>query len=281
MAEAKSIFSSITRQVQSGLIVAPALRAYLFDAQWPEDFTITFSKGQNYRPPDGWFHPSEHPTWPARMLYFLMTQPEEMQREYMEHGNTLAVTMGTAVHGFIEVCLKHIGLLLREHELIEQGFAINPHSGEPMVEDKEAGSRGSMDGIIRLPTGSGGVFAGHRLAHFEFKTTNNNVLQKVTDLDLDDFISRWPSYYAQAQEYLRMSGLPGTILVFVGMGYPWHIREFHIPANPRYQTDVRDKYLLVRHHVAAGKMPDACCTIGSKESKSCPARFVCPVGSQQ
>lgn len=278
MAEAKSIFATVAKKAGQGLILAPRLQAYLYDAEWPEDFSITFRKGANSRPPDGWFHPSEHPVWPARMLYYLLAQPSGMQREMMEHGNTLSVTMGTAMHGFIEVCLTHIGILLNHEQLIEQGFQIDRASGEPMVIDEEAGSRGRMDGILWVPSGAIGVLEGLDLAHFEFKTSNNQTLQSIDDLDLDAFIAKWPGYYAQAQEYLRMSGLRATVLLFLGMGYPWTIREFHIPANPRYQEDVRTKYLEVRAHVQRGTMPPPCCVSGSKEAKACPARTICPIG---
>ncbi len=276
MADSASVFRGIANDAAKGLVLKPLIHNYLYDAEWPEDFSVRFKRGAVSREPDGWFHPSEHPLWPARMLWFLVTQPKAMIPEKMAYMNTLAVTMGTAVHSFIEVCLKHIGVLLGPEELVALGFTVNPENGEPSFSDPETLSRGHGDGVLKnivLPQAPE-----HEFHLFEFKTSNGRKLAKVDDLDLAAFMATWPEYYAQAQEYLRMTGMAYSIILFMEMGFPWNLKEFHIPANTAFQRDTRDKYLEVREFVKTGHMPPPCCGPGSKEAKSCPARAVCPVG---
>lgn len=275
MADAKSAFHGLMRTVQDGTVLKPLLHSYLYEAVWPEDFSIDFKKGSSRRDPDGWFHPSEHPNWPARMLWFYLTQPDKLVPEEFAYMNTLSVTIGSAMHGFIETCLKHMGLLLTPDELRAEGFEVNPINGEPVSKDEATGSKGHKDGVLRIHLPA----APHRKLHlFEFKTSNDRKLSKIEDLDLMAFIETWPDYYAQAQEYLRMTGYDYSIVLFMAMGYPWEMREFHIPANPQYQADTAAKYLYVRQSVETGIMPPPCCSPRSKESRQCPARHVCPVG---
>ena len=61
------------------------------------------------------------------------------------------------------------------------------------------------------------------------------------------------------------------------MGYPWVLKEFHIPANIQYQRDIANKYASVIHHAKEDIMPTPCCATGSKQARTCPARAVCPV----
>mgnify|MGYP000862407070 FL=1 len=275
MADAASIFRGIAKDPREGLVLKPLLHSYLFDAEWAGDFSIEFKKGSDRRVPDGWFHPSEHPRWPERRLYYYMTQPEAMIGENFAYMSTLSVTMGKAMHGFIESCLQHLGLLLTTDELRDLGFDVNPKDGEPSVSRPDTNSRGHMDGILKVHLPRWPTAPYH---HFEFKTSNNMKLGKIKDLDLDAFIEKWPDYYAQAQEYLRMTGLQVSVVLFLGMGFPWEIREFHIPANPQYQADTANKYRSVMAHAEKGIVPQPCCSPRSAEAKDCPARAVCPVG---
>lgn len=617
MADAASIFRGIAKDAREGLVLKPLLHSYLFDAEWAGDFSIEFKKGSDRRVPDGWFHPSEHPLWPERMLWWYMTQPDKMIGENFAYMSTLSVTMGKAMHGFIESCLQHLGLLLTPSELTDLGFQVNPKDGEPSVSRPDTNSRGHMDGILRVhlprwptapyhhfefkcmvpetevltadgplpasevrtgdlvfawgddgicldrvvgthdngvqPTylvktrqgrsitvtanhpfltdrgwveaadlrpaedyirtpyadqfsigdtinpeawfvglmvgdgctsgsecslsnrdagvlasvemildGTGtsmsqrgndwgftsgpgrgrnyvrdlmrlhglegknsrqkripsAIWASTQSAWMEFlagyfdadgtvvtkgyyphlsissvnrplledcqtmfamlgvqasimevhqtyqgeahqswrllirdarsvalakqmlylrsakgealdgiepkprceghhltarlgwdrvevvieglslptigleierththitaglvthNTSNNMKLGKIKDLDIEAFMATWPDYYAQAQEYLRMTGLQVSVVLFLGMGFPWEIREFHIPANPQFQADTANKYRSVMAHAEAGTMPPPCCSPRSAESKDCPARAVCPV----
>ena len=204
MAKANSIFRSIITDARQGTVIKPLLHSYLFEADWPEDFSITFKKGSSTRPPDGWFHPSQHPTWPERMLWFYLTQPDKMISEKFAYMNTMSVTVGTAMHGFIETCLRHIGILAGPDTLQELGFSVNSRDGEPGAEDRPRLSRGHMDGVVRVSVPQYLEYPYHL---FEFKSSNEMALRSIDDLDLEGFMKKWPTYYAQAQEYLRISGM--------------------------------------------------------------------------
>lgn len=249
-------FSVAMRDIGQGLLLKPILTSYLYDARFP-DFSIHFRKHDMNRRPDGWFHPSEHPLWDERQLFWYLTKPELMVPEIKEYMGTLAVTLGTAMHGFVQTCIgpRGAGVLVAE---------------EVGVADVEVGSRGNMDGILELPQRSQDVF--------EFKTSNPMKLNKVTDNDLDIYRAKWPEYYAQNQEYMRMSGITSTVVLFMSLSYPFTMKEFLVPYDEIFAMRVRNKYRRVRQAVADQAEPDPCCGLRSVRSKNCPARETCVVG---
>jgi hypothetical protein len=269
-------FRRITSATQSGAVLKPLLHAYLFDAKWPE-LNLNLPAQKASRKPDGWFHPSTHPLWPERMLYYYLTEPEKLIPEPLEYMGTMSVTIGTLMHLFIQECLRDQGVLLNPEQLAADGIATDD-KGEPYLVDDECGSRGHTDGITQVDVPA---FPQWGRQSFEFKTSNNMKLSKIEDLDLDTFKEKWPDYWAQQQEYLRMSGYGLSIVLMLGMGYPWDIREFHIPADPMWQHQIREKYLRVRAAVRHGQPPQPCCGPGSKEAKACVARAACPIGTMQ
>jgi len=273
-------FRKMADQASQGLVLAPILQGYLYEAKFPDVFTMTFRKEGGPRKPDGYFHPSTHPLMTARQLYYYMTEPERWEAERLSYESRMAVTMGTAVHAFIEMCLYDAGALVKPTGTCpscgrEYGKRKNQCS-EPGAMDAELGSRGHMDGVLELDIkgklwipGQGG---------FEFKTTNPNKVRNIQDNDLEWFKEKCPDYYAQVQEYMRISGLRQFIVLFLSMGYPWSPLEIQVPYDPHYANQTGAKYALVRKHQEAGIPPEACCAIKSKEAKVCLARRVCPVG---
>ena len=201
--------------------------------------------------------------------WFYLTQPEAMISEPFQYMNTLSVTMGTTVHGFIQTCLTHLGVLCTPVKLQALGFEVDPVNGEPAFVDESVGSRGHGDGVLEIFLPAYPEYSHHLL---EFKTSSDSTLRQIEDLDLDAFKAKWPSYYAQVQEYLRMTGLQVMVVLFMQMGYPWALKEFHVPLNPRFANDTRDKYRSVRLAVASGEMPMPCCGPRSAQAKVCPAR---------
>lgn len=258
-----------------GTVLKPLLHAYLYEARWKEDMLLTLSKRDGPREPDGWFHPSEHPLWPERMLYYYLSAPESMVPEPLAYMGTMSVTIGTLMHLFIQECMRDHGVLLSHAQLIAEGIPCD-EKGEPSLIDEEVGSRGHTDGItnVHLPD-----YPDLARQTFEFKTSNDFKLKGINDLDNEAFKEKWPVYWAQQQEYMRMSGYRVAIVLFLGMGFPWNLREFHIPADERFQSQIKEKYLRVRHAVEVGQPPAPCCGPRSIEAKACPARTVCPIGS--
>lgn len=259
-------FTTSFHEAKKGLIVKPILQNYLYDAEFP-DFSIHFRKGNQERPPDGWFHPSTHPLWEERMLYMYLAHPELMLAEKKPYMGTLAVTMGTAMHGFVDMCLKEANWLATPKEACPVcGDRKRSKCTEWGVLDEEAGERGHGDGLSLDGD------------WFEFKTSNelSTKIRRAEDLDLEYFKENWPDYYAQLQSYLRMSGHRRAILLFFILGYPWPMKEFHIPYDRTFATEIRDKYLRVREAVTDKTPPRTCCGL-----KTCPSRQACEVVRSQ
>jgi hypothetical protein len=269
-------FRRLMTDLEQGVVLLPLLRAYLTRGKFGS-INVPFFEHDLDRGPDGWFHPSTHPLWPEMMLYHYQTSPEAMVSEVREWMGSLSITMGSAMHGFITACLTDMGLLLTRQEMIDEHWTVGVQ-GEPLVSDPTARSRGAMDGILKLAHSS----LPNR-QHFEFKTSNNIKLRSIENQDLDKFKSVWPEYWAQAQEYLRMSRLRTTVLLMMGLGYPWEMREFHIPADERMHYATVSKYRRVISAVERRDPKDLmlCCAAGSTTSKACPARRVCVNGSKR
>lgn len=279
--ETENLFAGITSDATQGMVLKPALKAFLWNASFPDNFAVNFDKNQT-RVPDGWFHPSEHPLMPERQLYFAARHPEHIVPELLQPYSTISVTIGKALHDFIEMCLQSMGLLMTPAMFETEGIPYNPETREPTVECLATGARGSMDGIslAKLP-----FWPQLSRQHFEFKTTNGRKLNKIKDLDLDLFRKTWPEYYAQAQEYMRMSGYRMSIVLMMALGFPWPMREFHIPYDEAFAHHIEAKYLRVRAAIAEdeandgyAELPIACCTVGSPAARECPAREMCPIG---
>lgn len=246
-------FRNLIKEIHKGNVLTPILHSHLYNAIYPE-FDVHFAGGKSQRPPDGWFHPSAHPTMTPRKLYYYM-QGKNLIAEPMEYMGALSTTMGTAVHGFIQMCLKDNGVLLDD---------------EVYVEHSETKSRGSMDGILKITGwGTGG---------FEFKTSNMQKLSGYTDNDVEGFKKKWPTYYGQVQEYMRISGLRQFVVLFMGMGYPWTLKECQMDFDAPYAFEIETKYLKVLKHLEMGVPPEPCCAPKSKEAEACFARNTCPVG---
>jgi hypothetical protein len=254
-------FKKMLRGASQGEVVIPLLRAYLADPQF-KSFVIKV-RGFEQRPADGWFHPSAHPTWPERMLYYYLTQPESMIPEPLDPESVMAITQGIFWHEFTEVCLMDAGYLIAR---------------EVYHEDQDVGSRGSLDGV--------GVPQRFGIDEevFEFKTMKNvkiGMIDPGAPLDqkvIDSFRALEPGYYLQAQEYMRLSGHRWWRGLIHGLEYPFKRREIAFPFDPQVAYATRDKYMRVRQAVADQRLPQACCAPKSTQSKECPFRAVCPVG---
>jgi hypothetical protein len=246
-------FRRVVKGAASGEKIIPMLQSYLRDPTFPS-FVVPVH-GFEQRPPDGWFHPSTHPLWTERQLYYYLTEPEHLAREVLDDTSTMAITSGNFWHSFVQNCLYNLGLI---------------KDAEVYVEDKEAGARGSMDGEMEDEV-------------FEFKTMNDNKMAKIasggptTPKVQESFRALCPPYFAQGQTYMRMSGLRRTRFLIATTGFPFQMRELVIDYDQRFAMEVRDKYLRVRQAVADQRPPDPCCGPRSKESKSCVGRMVCPI----
>jgi hypothetical protein len=268
---AKPAFRSVISDLSKGLVLKPLVQSYLFDAQFPGiDLHIGADEHSLAHGPDGWFHPSTHPLWPARQLWFYQRHPEAIITEPKEYMGTLSITFGKLTHKFMQLCLSDLGVLVRP--TMEEILA----DAEPGVEDALHRSRGHFDGELSLTVPG---YPEDKLQLFEFKTRSPKA-RVIDDLDLDAFMAKYPDYYAQVQEYMRMSGLRLAIVLFFSMGFPWEMTEIHVPYSRAFAEGVREKYANVLQLVVEDEMPPPCCGPRSKESRACPARTVCPVANE-
>lgn len=265
-------FKRMVADASKGLVLKPLLQAYLYEAKFPERFEVTFHKAGVAREPDGWFHPSTHPLMDARQLYYYLTTPAAWEVERFSYESRMAVTMGTAVHGFLQFCIRDAGWMapLPTGDCVACGL---PHGigrgqcDEFGVSDPVLRRRGHMDGMLDV--------MGTR-SPLELKTGGRTEFHTDLDLDLDWFKEKHATYYAQVQEYLDITGYARFVVLFVNLGFPWKLTEIHVPYDLQFARRTREKYELVRAHEEAGVPPQACCPLRSARSRDCPAG-ACPV----
>lgn len=268
-------FRRTAQQIATDLHLVPLAEAYLRAARFPDFFQVAFRNEGLERVPDGFFHPSSHPLLAERQLYWYLTaDPKDLIGEDIAYENRMAMIMGTAVHSFLQMCLTDAGLLLKPSGTC---VACGREHGRRKTQceewgalDRTLGRRGHMDGILNLPLWGRG--------HFEFKTINPRAAIGLAHHDLDWLKTKKPEYYAQVQEYLDMTGMQKSLILFCVLGFPWKLVEIEVPFDHAFVVAQRAKYARVRAAQEAGVPPDPCCAVGSKQAKTCFARQVCPVG---
>ena len=263
MTKASPQFRTLLKSIGNEEVLVPLLRSALHDPSF-KAFTVEV-EGFVARPPDGWFWPSTHPLWNERLLYQYLTTPNYLIWEPMDPTGTLAVTGGTFFHTFVQTVLVREGSLLKQPKVCGCGRE-HPERAEVYLVDEDAGTRGHSDGIVH--DGSG----------FEFKSMTPLKLDRMPrGTPTDDEVLKWfrtkcPDYYAQAQEYLRMSGRDRMIVVILSMTYPFNMREIHVIRDREYAHRTREKYLRVRAAAERGVAPRCEC---GPQTKECPARGIC------
>lgn len=266
-----SRFKRILSAAEDNAEIIPVLYGYLEGGKLPDPFTVGVRGGSGERAPDGWFHPSTHPLMGERQLFFYLTsQPSRWEPEPFDYTSKMSALVGSMVHDVVETALQDLGYLIVPKGTCQAcGQAQPSECKEHGASDRELKSRGHLDGILGL---------GERMRGFEFKTAMPFVLTKIRSNDLEAFREKWPYYYAQVQEYMRMTGLREFKVVFWAMGNPWDMREFTVPFDPMYSLVIETKYRNVREAVALNEMPAPCdgCGFGTAMASSCPA-LDCPI----
>lgn len=254
-------FTNAMSQHIAGMVAVPKLQAILTDPSF-DSFDLRVPGFSKRRRPDGWFHPSTHPLWTERQLYYYLTQPDDLIQDPFEASGALAVTVGSTVHDTIQQAALQAGLLERFPNCACGG---RHNDAEQLLVDEEAGTRGHSDGAWK-ETGDG----------LEIKTAHSGIVDAINKATFGEdrlavYRERKPVYYAQNQEYLRMSGRDRMLVVFVGTQYPYSFAEVHVPYDRVFALGIRDKYLRVRQAVADGNLPNQCC--GGQQG--CPVRGIC------
>lgn len=248
--------------------IIPILHEYLETGKLPNPFKVSVRGGTGNRGPDGWFHPSSHPLLTERQLYLYLTDPDFWQPAPFDYTIKMSAMIGSVVHDIVETALIDLGYLVKPKGVcVACGFDQPRNCREHGAKDPKTKSRGHLDGLLLI----NGVMRG-----FEFKTAMPRAITDLQNNDIEAFRKKWPYYYSQVQEYMRMTGLTSFKVLVWAMGNPWDMREFTIEADIIFQKRTEALYLAAREAVEDGVMPMACCNPGSALSKSCPARS-CPV----
>lgn len=256
--------------------------AYFNSGKFPKVVEANLINRDVERKPDGWFHPSTHPGWTERQLYVYLTQPEILVGRGWNYEGRMSANLGTMAHELIKESLIHDGSLIRP-DGDECGSCGLPRKGrgatcnEHGFSDIVTGARGHIDGMLSpsLPglgdSGYGGM---------DLKTTNPMSLKRLEDNDVAYLRAKWPYYYDQMQEYMRISGLRFFLVLFLSLGYPWEMKEVRVDYDATRAFEIEQKYLRVREAAAEGKAPTDCCKFlpGKKGMDECPAATACRRG---
>lgn len=242
-------FTGLEEMAADGCLVKPLLHQFLMDPRSGEAAINIMVDRPAPRQPDMTFHASQHPLAGEKELYLWATG-QVAEAEDFSYQARCAVLFGSLFHGVFEAFLAWTGAA----EPLPKGSC--PACGRPYRElrarpssryctehgftHEATRSRCHLDGIMN--------FGGDRWG-LDIKTIYPFGLRGVKDMDLKSFRDKWPKYWAQGQECMRLSGLRQYIFMFVTMGSPWDTREFHIPFDPDFAAETEAKYRRVISHV--------------------------------
>lgn len=226
-----------------GCLVKPILLTWLQDVSLPLDFGLWVERSGD-RAPDQWFHPSGHPMMTEKQLLDCLLYPQFAERDPMTYAGAMGTLFGTMTHTLVSAILNKAGVAEplpeepcaacgrprpRKGRLVAKG-----QCGEHSAIHAATRAKGHLDAILNLQDGPRG---------FDLKTRWKGGLKGVRDMDTALFAEKWPGYYWQAQEYMRITGLRRYIVLFLEMGMPWEMREFHIDFDPGIGLEIECKYL--------------------------------------
>lgn len=260
-------FSEAMSDVKKGLLLKPLMQTYFNNGKFPKH-TMKFENTHDLaHGPDGWFHPSTHPTWNEKQLYTYLVHPQMLRQERMDYVGYLNVTIGSAMHSFLQCCMGKMGLLPKDLQQCQSCLPARKCK-EPGYSSQELNERGHLDGILALP----GRARGGDI--FEFKTSGPKTkLSQLEDLDLEGLKRVAPYYYHQQLAYQRLSGIHHSVMFVMTLGHPWPMKEFHIPFNLADSNEIVAKYRSVLQR-AADQRPPLCMCPKSKVN-ACPAAGEC------
>lgn len=248
-------FRGIGHLAAEGCLVKPLFHQWVLDDSIPIEFTLRVTR-PTPRPYDGFFHASSHPLMTHRELYRYMAQePGAPGRDDFGYEGRLSVMFGSLSHAVIEAFLDYMGVAVplppgdcpacgRPRRPVRAARDPAKYCSEHGAIDLETRSRCHLDSILDFK--ARGTFG------FDFKSIHQFGLKKVPDMDTQAFYAKWPHYWAQMQECMRLTGLRKYIVFFLTLGFPWDTREFHFDYDPLFAEQTRAKYLQVINHVERG-----------------------------
>lgn len=250
-------FRTMAQYAADGCLVKPLFNQFVLDPASTTKLNLLVERPLP-RQPDGWFHASQHPLMSERQLYLWMTGA--LPEEPMDYKSLMSVMFGTLAHAINEAFLDWMGVSVplppgdcpacgRPRRKV-RARPSSRYCTEHGAVDWETRSRCHLDAILKFGAGPLTWDADLSDAHgYDFKTIYPMGLSKIPDMDLGAFTEKWPHYYAQMQECMRIKGLSRYIVFFMTLGNPWDTREFHIPFDPAFAAATEEKYRAVLSHV--------------------------------
>jgi hypothetical protein len=225
-----------------GCLLKPVLLTFLQSQKIDFDFRLS-STWTRSRGPDGWFHASAHPSLNTEeLIAYLQGRGEKFEPNYVA---TMSTIFGTVFHTIVEAALDYmkVAVPLPEGLCVACGL---PRKGkiscrEHGAVDHVLRSRGHLDAI-----GDFGVQGTHGIDLKTITPWGKYGLKEAPDMDLGFFMERWPKYYAQGQDYMRMTGLRRFIVLFLSMGNPWELREYQFPFDEVFAYGIEQRYRQAR-----------------------------------
>lgn len=247
-------FTGVAEHAATGCLVKPVMLQFFQDEQIEFNFKLHLARS-GWRAPDGWFHASTHPLATERELWLYMAHPEMMVPEPMAYSAQMAVLMGTVLHGVVEAALDRMNVAVPLPEGLCRACGLpylpkgrqqsDKYCMEHGAVHEESRARCHMDKILNFDV---------RGTHgFDLKTIRPYGTKGVPDMDIEAFKVKWPKYWAQMQECMRLSGLRRYIVLFMEWGTPWLMKEFHIEFDPVFAAQTEAKYRRVLAAVRAGQ----------------------------
>ena len=228
----------ILQPLVRGDVLVPPVRAYLNNPNFGGMTIEVPPIGK--RAYDGWFHPSEHPAWAPRALMIYLVAPDLLAPRMFQASDILAMTAGSIWHAVIQHIFEEMDLV----------------SGiEVPLEHPATNARGKADAMRE-----GEIV--------EIKTMRDMLLRKIESPE--DYIARFPGYYSQALEYMRMSGVRKERVLLIAVTYPFEMKEFVIEYDMLQAAEIEHRYRVAIQAAADRQLPmcSAC-------NDDCPAKQLC------
>ena len=274
-------FAAETVTSSEDLTIIPRWHAYLNSGRFPKRVNASLINRHKEREPDGWFHPSTHPGGNERQLYVYLTRPDLLEPRSWSFEGRLSANVGTMMHELFKASMIDDGTLM----LPDGGFcdscglsrtsrAMDKRCNEFGCADPVTGSRGHVDGVLNPRT-----FPSLPPAGLDLKTSNEMSMKSLTNNDVEFFRTKWPDYFDQMQDYMRISGLRVFFVVFQQLGMPWAVKEVRVDYDEVRAFEIENKYQRVRAAVESGQVPGDCCKFGGVKGKyGCPSESACRRG---
>lgn len=245
-----------------GTLVKPLLHQFVMDPKADVPLNLLVQRPMP-RQPDGRFHASQHPMMGDFELYCWMTGhlPDEDAFGEASFNVRMAVMFGSLAHAVIEAFLAWTGRAVplppgncancgRPYRALRARPDPARYCTEFGFSHPETRSSAHLDGILNFgDTRAAWLLSGEDVYGFDFKTIYPLGLKGVRDMDTAQFKEKWPKYWGQAQECMRLSGLRRYIVFFMTLGSPWETREFHIPFDHEFAAETEAKYRRVLYHL--------------------------------